>query len=76
MAALRSLVAAVAAATLVDHASAWYAELPPCIEPFKPFVYAGCFTQLHNPEVLGFRTNLDASDMTVEKCVATCKGEY
>ncbi|KAK9436022.1 Carbohydrate-binding WSC [Metarhizium brunneum] len=64
---------AVAAAALVSITQAWNIELPPCIEPFKPFVYSGCF-QDGNPNALVFRSSLDQQDMTVEKCIADCKG--
>lgn len=66
---------AVAAAALVSITQAWNIELPPCIEPFKPFVYSGCF-QDGNPNALVFRSSLDQQDMTVEKCIADCKGMW
>ncbi|KAG8416535.1 hypothetical protein J3458_007117 [Metarhizium acridum] len=66
-------VLAVAAAALVSITQAWNIELPPCIEPFKPFIYSGCF-QDGSPNALVFRSSLDQKNMTVEKCIADCKG--
>ncbi|TWU73628.1 hypothetical protein ED733_002615 [Metarhizium rileyi] len=68
----RSALATVAMA-LVPITHAWNIELPPCIEPFKPFVYSGCFQDSNN-NALVFRSSLDQMDMTVEKCIADCKG--
>ncbi|KHN99556.1 Carbohydrate-binding WSC, subgroup [Metarhizium album ARSEF 1941] len=68
----RSALAAAAVA-LVSFTQAWNIELPPCVEPFKPFVYSGCF-QDSNSNALVFRSSLDQKDMTVEKCIADCKG--
>lgn len=65
---------AAAAVALVPLTQAWNIELPPCIEPFKPFVYSGCF-QDGNPNALIFRSSIDQNNMTVEKCIAECKGK-
>ncbi|KAK2593147.1 hypothetical protein QQS21_009157 [Conoideocrella luteorostrata] len=64
---------AFAAVALVPLTQAWNIELPPCVEPFKPFVYSGCF-QDGSPNALVFRSSLDQRNMTVEKCIADCKG--
>jgi hypothetical protein len=77
MVAIKSL-AAVAALSLVNSAQAWYNELPPCLTPFDPFVYTGCYDngQPGTKEALSLRTDLDTQNMTVETCVAECKGEF
>ncbi|KAI1492173.1 WSC domain-containing protein [Biscogniauxia mediterranea] len=61
---------------LVQIAHAWYNELPPCLTPFDPFVYSGCYDngQPGQKEALSLRTDLDTQNMTVETCVAECKG--
>ncbi|KAI0402703.1 WSC domain-containing protein [Xylaria palmicola] len=70
------LVAAIAALSLVNTAQAWYNELPSCLDPFDPFVYTGCYDngQPGQKEALTLRTDLDQQNMTVETCVAHCKG--
>ena len=68
MAAIRSL-AALAALSLVQNVHAWYPELPPCLDPFRPFVYSGCFTDAGNPDALIVRSDLDTQSMTIEKCM-------
>jgi len=73
MAILRPL-AAVAAVALVQTVSGWHIELPPCLSPFRPFVYTGCFEDLHSPNALTYRSSQNTQNMTVEKCVAECKG--
>ena len=73
MAVLRPL-AAVAAVALVQTVGAWHFELPPCLAPFRPFVYTGCFEDNHNPQALTYRSSMSSQNMTVEKCVAECKG--
>jgi hypothetical protein len=73
MAALRSFAAALAATTLVNHVQAWNIDLPPCLSSFKPFVYSGCF-QDGSPNTLSFRSDADAQNMTVQGCMAECKG--
>jgi len=76
MVVIKSL-AAVAALSLVNSAQAWYTELPPCLTPFDPFVYTGCYDngQPGQKEALSLRTDLDTQNMTVEACVAECKGK-
>ncbi len=76
MAALRSAVA-VAAIALVQSVHGWNLQLPTCTSPFQPFVYTGCYKDLSNPNTLPFQADVqgeDAQTMTVEKCVAICKG--
>ncbi|OAA32695.1 Carbohydrate-binding WSC, subgroup [Moelleriella libera RCEF 2490] len=68
----RSILAAAAVAVL-PLTQAWNIELPPCVSPFKPFVYSGCY-QDGSPNALVFRSSLDQTNMTVEKCMADCKG--
>lgn len=66
----------MAALSLVQNVVAWYPELPPCLDPFQPFVYSGCFVDPSGPDALSVRTDLDTQSMTIEKCVAECKGEF
>ncbi|MCJ1459416.1 hypothetical protein MMC28_009794 [Mycoblastus sanguinarius] len=48
---------------------------PPCSVPFTPFLYAGCYTDPSSPRALPFSpAGLDTQNMTVEICVAECKG--
>lgn len=70
---MRSALTAAAALALVPLTMAWNVELPPCLEQFKPFVSSGCF-QDGNPPALVYRSSQDQTNMTVEKCVAECKG--
>ncbi|KAL6833351.1 WSC domain-containing protein [Trichoderma sp. SZMC 28015] len=76
MAFSRSLVAAVATFSLVKSTQAWNVELPPCLDEFKPFVASGCFQDgtPGTPQALIFRSSLSSDNMTVEQCVADCKG--
>lgn len=46
---------------------------PSCTN-FTPFVYAGCFQDLSSPRALLYNSNLPTQNMTVEICVAFCKG--
>jgi len=77
MALTRSL-AAVAALAFVQHVQAWNPVLPTCLEPFKPFVYSGCFADAgaadQDLQTLEWRTGLDQNNMDVETCQAYCKG--
>ncbi|AEO57580.1 hypothetical protein MYCTH_94171 [Thermothelomyces thermophilus ATCC 42464] len=68
------MVAAAAALALVGHVQATEIPLPPCLDPFQPFVYSGCFGESAGTQLLPFRPPLDQQEGTVEKCVATCKG--
>ena len=71
-----SIAVAAAALALVNQAQGWVVELPPCLAPFKPFVYSGCFKDSApgGLPLLDWRTQLDQNNMTVEKCMAECKG--
>ncbi|KAI0486646.1 WSC domain-containing protein [Xylaria cf. heliscus] len=75
MVAIKSL-AAITALALVNTAQAWYNDLPSCLSPFDPFVYTGCYDngQPGQKEALSLRTDLDQQNMTIETCVAHCKG--
>ncbi|KAG0652200.1 WSC domain-containing [Hyphodiscus hymeniophilus] len=77
---LKSFFAASAALTLVSGISVDVVRRneepaqPSCTD-FTPFVYAGCFTDPSSPErALLYDSGLDTQNMTVEKCVAFCKG--
>jgi hypothetical protein len=73
----KGLWAAIAATALVNGVRGWVYELPPCLAPFRPFVYTGCFQDTPGGvPALDWRTSLDSAGMTVEKCMAECKGEY
>ncbi|KAK0621140.1 WSC domain-containing protein [Bombardia bombarda] len=74
MAFLRPIAAALAAISLLGRVQAWTPELPPCLEPFQPFVYSGCYADSGSPTTLSFRSSLDQQNMTVETCVSECKG--
>ncbi|KAI1340641.1 WSC domain-containing protein [Xylariaceae sp. FL0016] len=71
-----SALATVAVLGLIRSTQAWYNDLPPCLSPFDPFVYTGCYDngQPGEPTALSLRTDLDTQNMTVEICVAECKG--
>ena len=78
---LKSFVAASAALTLVSGVSANVVakrnEEPaqPSCTNFTPFVYAGCYQDPSSPErALLYNSNLPTQNMTVEICVAFCKG--
>ncbi|KAK4106791.1 WSC-domain-containing protein [Parathielavia hyrcaniae] len=73
MAALRTM-AAMAAVALVGHVQATERPLPPCLDPFQPFVYSGCFQDTGSPQILPYRSSAPSDTMTVEKCTAECKG--
>ncbi|KAM4060227.1 carbohydrate binding domain-containing protein [Hirsutella rhossiliensis] len=70
---MRSALAAALGLALVPLSQAWNVELPPCLDDFKPFVSSGCFREGSDPTLI-FRSGLDQHNMTVEKCVADCKG--
>jgi hypothetical protein len=78
----RALITASAAITLLAGVSAsplvQRNEEPPqpaCTSPFQPFVYAGCFfSDPSSPRALLYDSGLPTQDMTVETCVAFCKG--
>ncbi|MCJ1352419.1 MAG: hypothetical protein MMC33_002403 [Icmadophila ericetorum] len=72
--AVRSLFAATAASLFVLARANDYPPLPPCTVPFAPFDFVGCFTDDGNHDTLPFATNLNFYNMTIELCIATCKG--
>ena len=68
------MAAAVAAVALVGYVQATEVHLPSCLDPFQPFVYSGCYQDTGSPQILPYRSDASSDDMTVEKCVAECKG--
>ncbi|GJC95339.1 WSC domain-containing protein [Colletotrichum higginsianum] len=76
MAPIVRALAALAAASLLTQVTATTTELPPCLDAFQPFAYAGCFKEkgTQNENALDFRSSSDQTKNTVEKCVAECKG--
>jgi len=72
MPSLRAVVAAAAAVAVFGVYATDY-HLPPCLDPFRPFVYSGCFEDKGSPDALMWRTPLDQHNMTVETCASTCK---
>ncbi|KAK3302010.1 WSC domain-containing protein [Chaetomium strumarium] len=68
------MAAAMAAVALVGSVRATENPLPPCLDPFQPFVYSGCFSEASGNQLLPYRSHSASDDMTVEKCVAECKG--
>lgn len=77
MAPLIRALAALAAATIFTQVTATTTELPPCLDPFKPFTEAGCFAEkgTKGEDALDFRSNADQYTMTTAKCVDICKGK-
>jgi hypothetical protein len=79
---LNYFTAAAAALTLVSGVSAGgYPVMKRNQEPsqpsctsFTPFKYAGCFQDLSNPERALLFSGPSTQNMTVETCVAFCKG--
>lgn len=69
---MRSVLAATAALILVplSQATGSRPALPSCDDDFTPFVDQGCYDGS-----LVHRSSQDQSNMTVEICVAECKGE-
>ncbi|KAL8359860.1 hypothetical protein RB598_008289 [Gaeumannomyces tritici] len=74
MSSLRSLVAAAAVVSYAGQTYAWTVALPPCLSAFQPFVYSGCYNDVKKPDTLSFKSPLSRENMTVEMCVADCKG--
>ncbi|KJZ74107.1 hypothetical protein HIM_06556 [Hirsutella minnesotensis 3608] len=70
---MRSALGAAAALALVPLSQAWNIQLPPCLDDFEPFVSSGCFEDGNSPALI-YRSTLDQNQMTIEKCVADCKG--
>ena len=48
----------------------------PSCSNFTPFKYAGCFQDLSTTRALLYSSGLNTQNMTVETCVAFCKGMY
>jgi hypothetical protein len=76
-----TLIAASAAIALLTEVCAGPLALrneeppqPACTSPFQPFVYAGCFSDPSSPRGLLYSSGLPTQNMTVETCVAYCKG--
>lgn len=75
MAARGPLAAVLAATALFTHVQAWAVDLPACTAPFRPFVYSGCFADNNSSlPALSFRSDADFNNMTIEACMAECKG--
>lgn len=76
---LKTFTIASAVLTLFSNASAGLVkrnEEPPqpsCTD-FTPFVYAGCFQDPSTTRALLYNSGLNSQNMTVETCVAFCKG--
>lgn len=73
MPSLRSIVA-TATIALLQTSNAWNIELPSCLDKFQPFVSVGCFNDAGASPALIYRSSQSQQQMTVEKCVAECKG--
>ena len=79
MATFKTFVTSIAlAAGLVQVANAsavkrWGVPLPACT-PATPFVYAGCFSDMGSTGALEYRSEVNYDNMTIEACVAFCKG--
>lgn len=75
MANFRNIVV-LAALSCLPRGLAWYRELPSCLDEFQPFVQVGCFDngEPGGQEALSMKTELSVTGMTVETCVAECKG--
>ncbi|KAI4597013.1 hypothetical protein KJ359_004924 [Pestalotiopsis sp. 9143b] len=75
MANFRNIVV-LAALSCLPRGLAWYRELPSCLDEFQPFVQVGCFDngEPGGQEALSVKTELSVTGMTVETCVAECKG--
>jgi hypothetical protein len=75
----KSFVTASAALVLCQGVGAsavrrWSTAGPSCTD-FTPYVYAGCFSDPSSPRALPFSSSdLNTQNMTVEICVAFCKG--
>ena len=65
-------VAAITFATPGVHA--WYKNLPKCVDSYTPFTHLGCYDNAQ-PGALLERMDMDANNMTIEACTATCKGK-
>ncbi|KAG5794442.1 hypothetical protein H9Q69_006488 [Fusarium xylarioides] len=73
---LRTIVAGATIA-LAGMAQATHIDYPPCLDPFQPYVSSGCYmdgVEGHMGGALIYRSGQNQYNMTVEKCVAECKG--
>ncbi|PCD38152.1 hypothetical protein AU210_006635 [Fusarium oxysporum f. sp. radicis-cucumerinum] len=73
---LRTIVAGATIA-LAGIAQATHIDYPPCLDPFQPYVSSGCYmdgVEGHMGGALIYRSGQNQYNMTVEKCVAECKG--
>ncbi|KAL5598844.1 uncharacterized protein BROUX77_005877 [Berkeleyomyces rouxiae] len=70
----QKMMAALAAASMASTAAAWNFELPPCLDPYKPFVDVGCYDDSGSTPALTLRSTESSDHMTVESCVSFCKG--
>ena len=49
-------------------------NIPPCTQPYTPFIYSGCYTEnTSGARALPFNPSLSFNSMTVERCTAACK---
>lgn len=72
----RTIVAGATIA-LAGMAQATHIDYPPCLDPFQPYVSSGCYmdgVEGHMGGALIYRSGQNQYNMTVEKCVAECKG--
>jgi hypothetical protein len=66
---------AVGAPHLATKRNAGSQVVTPCTTPFTPWKYVGCYDdQIHDPSTLPFDTFGPFNNMTVELCIASCKG--
>ena len=52
-----------------------YPAQPPCSYPYTSFLYTGCYVDASLPRPLNYDPHLDITNMTVQLCTASCKGE-
>jgi hypothetical protein len=71
---LQALTIASAALSLFSGVDAWQNPPQPSCTDFTPFAYKGCFQDLSSPNALLYSSGLNTQNMTVEICVAFCKG--
>ncbi|MCJ1322778.1 hypothetical protein MMC15_008128 [Xylographa vitiligo] len=51
-----------------------YPAQPPCMYPYTPFVYSGCYVDPSLPtRALDWSPDLNSQNMTVELCTSSCK---
>lgn len=69
-----TLLRTLAVALTMGSALATQIPRPPCLVPYEPFEYTGCFKDIGSPPALEWRSLLDQNAMTIEICTAYCKG--